>query len=191
MKNYSVIDHRDYMVEPLGDKPAGRILREGVEAIEKAGIRYWLTAGTLLGIYRDGGPMREDTDLDIDVVEADPGLVEEIMDRAGFDLIRSLDCQGTPQQRAFIKDGVIFDIYFYQLQNGFYINFNEHGWIRKPAEMFSYLGVIEFEGKQYTCPNPTVYLEWHYGDWENPKRDSDDWSGMKRSHENSPDIRNI
>ncbi len=191
MKNYSLIEHLDYAMEPLGDKPAGRILREGVETIEEAKIRYWLTAGTLLGIYRDGGIIKEDTDLDIDVIEANPEMVEEIMKDAGFELIRSLDYQEFAQQRAFIKDDVIFDIYFYQLHNEFYVNFNEHGWIRKPAEMFSYLGIIEFEKKQYTCPDPAVYLKWHYGDWDIPQRDSGDWSGMKRSHENSIDLRNI
>ncbi len=191
MKNYSLIEHRDYTLEPLGDKPSGRILREGVGAIEKAGIRYWLTAGTLLGLYRDGELIKEDTDIDIDVIETDSGTVEKVMEEAGFELIRSLDYQGFAQQRAFIKDDVIFDIYFNYLQNGFYINFNEHGWIYKPAEMFSYLGIIEFENKQYTCPDPATYLKWHYGDWDIPQRDSGDWSGMKRSHENGIDLRNI
>lgn len=191
MKNYSLIEHRDYKMESLGDKPASRVLREGVEAIEKTGIRYWLSSGTLLGIYRDGGLMREDTDVDIGIIGADPGIVEEIMEKAGFELIRSLNYQGFAQQRAFIKDDVIFDIYFNYLQNGFYVNFNEHGWIRKPAEILSWLCMIDFEGKKYECPDSERYLTWRYDDWEIPKRNPGDWSGMRRNHENDIDLRNI
>ncbi len=168
MKNYDLIVHKSFKAAPLDGKPVEKFLRSAANALEKANVRYWLSSGTLLGIHRDGAPMPDDTDIDISVMGVSAGVIEKIMRRARFTLVQSVDTKGLPQQRAFVKDGIILDIYFYYYRGDYLVNFNYFGWIRKPAEMFSRLRRIEYEGRQYKCPEPEEYLAWRYGDWKVP-----------------------
>ena len=46
-------------------------LKEICEFLEKYDIKYWISAGTLLGIYRDNDFLKDDTDIDIEITSDD------------------------------------------------------------------------------------------------------------------------
>ena len=51
-----------YRVEPIKGKDYNNVLIKGVELIESLNMVCWLSAGTMLGIYREGKPIDEDTE---------------------------------------------------------------------------------------------------------------------------------
>ena len=77
-------------------------------------------------------------------------------------------------QRAFQKDNVIFDIFFYHKDlDGTYFNCINWGEIRKPAKILENFEDIEYDGKVYKIPKSPEYLEWRYGkDWKIPNPSS-------------------
>ena len=56
---------------------ANLILSEGCNIIKSQNLKFRLTDGTILGIYRDGGFIKHDNDMDIDVL-VDKSLDESI-----------------------------------------------------------------------------------------------------------------
>jgi len=135
---------------------AGRILREGTDALDKAEIPYWLSAGTALGLYRDGGIIPDDSDIDIGVLsDVSVEKIEEAMLGAGFLTQRYRNHKGAPQQRAFAKDGIAFDIsIFYPSWDCYVFYTRSGGAIRKPKYLLDDFYRIVFGGKEYFIPNP-------------------------------------
>ncbi len=148
---------------------AGRILEEGTDALEKAQIPYWLSAGTVLGLYRDGNLIVEDSDIDVGVTSEIPiERIEEALLDAGFEANRFRNSHGVPCQRAFVKDGLAFDVTIYYPNGEYYIHHTPGGIIKKPKHLLEDLQTISFNGKEYPIPNPKKYLKWRYGDWQTP-----------------------
>ena len=60
----------DYSREfsPVDKIDAEKELKEACDALKKQGIKHWLSSGTLLGIYRDGKFLKDDTDIDIGIM---------------------------------------------------------------------------------------------------------------------------
>lgn len=176
----NIFHTRDFPFDKLGDKPAGELLVHAGTLLEDAGIDYWLSSGTMLGIYRDGGPIKEDTDLDVGVSMETPA--KAIRDALkGYELVQIAVHCGKIQQVVFMYEDVIFDVCFYDQVNGVYENWNQYGLMRKPCELIDQRGTVIFQEHEFSCPKAPDYLEWRYGeDWETPKGNEFDWAGVQR-----------
>ena len=166
----------------LGECNAHKVLYCGVSALRKV-TPCWLSAGTLLGIYRDGELMPDDHDIDVGAIcfpdyrEAD---IIKSMTTEGFSLWRRMTYNGRPMQLVFLHDDerCLFDIYFFERQGYEIVNYNYLGVLRKPIDLFEPLGVYEKFGRTaYPVPNDIErYLEIRYGkDWRQKKGGSPDW----------------
>lgn len=81
------------------------------KAISQLKCDWWVSAGTAIGLYRDGDFIPNDTDIDIGV-RSKFGQKHIILNN--FKLIRTMDWKERPIQTAYIDDnGCIFDIYYY------------------------------------------------------------------------------
>ena len=65
-----------------------KVLNWGCDALEKMGVPYVLTGGTMLGLHREGRPLKHDYDIDVDVLAEDVGDTKEfrkrLMDATGI-----------------------------------------------------------------------------------------------------------
>lgn len=136
---------------------------------------WWVSAGTLLGIYRDKEFILNDTDLDVCLIgNVDRNLGEN------FDLVRIVDSDdGKKQyQSAYehLPTDVIFDINHYHEDGDGYITWRENEddgdeeYIKTPKELVHPLKEMTFEGVTFPVPNDIpAYLEMWYGDWGTPR----------------------
>jgi hypothetical protein len=151
-------------------KPLNGNAPEVLQMAHRLKIKYWVAAGTLLGLYRDGDFIKGDTDIDIEVegyegVEAD--LVGTFSD---MDLIRTVHWRGKPMQVAFMCKDVIFDVYVFWRDGDFMVNHNDCGTMQIPARFYEDLAILRTEYGDFPCPEPLEdYLVIRYGkSWEYP-----------------------
>lgn len=163
-----VTNYTTYAVGPLGTN-ASSVMLDGFKNLKD--FDYWISAGTALGFYRDKDFIVGDTDIDIEMLWH-KGIDNEIKSAMsnGFDLIRDIYHNGEPQQIAFIKDNVIFDIYIYQLEEDNIVNNSEGGLMKLPYKYFKDLKNIDTKYGSFPAPNPIEdYLKLRYGkDWNIP-----------------------
>jgi phosphorylcholine metabolism protein LicD len=158
-----------FSIDPLEGKDVQSVLDDGIKQIT---AKHWISSGTLLGLYRDKGFIPHDTDIDVNVLDS-----AEIELR-GFDLIRKMWHQDRIMQTAFIKDTVIFDIYYFYSDSKpqFAVNYNEYGVIEKPLGFLTDLDSLEFNGQSYPTPHDIpMFLNWRFSDWQTPKKNKDSW----------------
>lgn len=158
---------RGFCLKPLDDK-APDVLKAGIENIK--GFDYWVSAGTVLGFYRDKDFIKGDTDIDVEMLNDGISKQDIIKAMKGFELIREIEHEGKPQQLAFIKNEVIFDIYFYKVVGDNIVNENEHGTMKVPYKFVKDLKQIKTKYGSFPAPSPIEeYLEYRYGkDWKTP-----------------------
>ena len=176
VKTYHLIP---FSIQPLRGKDVDSVLAAGCNVLETVGSKYWLSAGTLLGMYRDGDHIPHDTDIDVGVLydSNNSFMIPTAMEMAGFNHIRTaLDDNGF-MQFAFMhpKENVIFDIFFFHDSGEGQVLFNnsEHGTMTKPASFIEDMDTL----RGYPVPTPVeAYLEMRYGhDWRIPKKSKDSW----------------
>lgn len=149
--------------------------------LDSLGIRFWLSAGTALGLYRDGDFIPHDTDLDIGTLEI-TGRFDEMdraFDEAGFSRLEATHPSLTDKfQRAYLFLGVLFDIYSYTREGDTIVAYTDSGKLVKPYGLFEDLNGVRFRGRAYPLPDPIEdYLEMRYGpDWRTPKTQKDAWT---------------
>jgi phosphorylcholine metabolism protein LicD len=164
----------DYYI-PLAQTPhAAMVLDRGCSILEDLGIHYWLSAGTTLGIVRDGGFIPHDSDLDVasfDITDRFDEMDERFF-ADGFSEVLFM-----PYQRAYRFLGVIFDVYSFTTEGDTIVANMPEGKQVKPKRFFTELGSIVFEGRTYPVPRPVEgYLEMRYGDtWRTPKTKKEPW----------------
>ncbi len=136
---------------------------------------WWLSAGTAIGLYRDGDFIPNDTDIDIGVKAV---FGQKHIQIPGFRLIRTMDWRGRPIQTAFVDDtnGCIFDIYYYYtdiIENKL-VSVSEYGYVyyKKSFIVKPLFEIKELETKYGKFPflDPIEdYLVDRYGEnWRTP-----------------------
>jgi phosphorylcholine metabolism protein LicD len=150
-------------MEALGHKPdLDKTLLDALAGIPD----YWISAGTALGLYRDGDFIPSDTDIDIEMWADDEYKLPE-----RFSLYVKQDRDGKPGQRAYIdtKNNVIFDIYFYEKKGDKAVS-TLYNRLNFPAEWFENKKKIKTKYGELYFPHPIEdYLKYRYGEtWKTP-----------------------
>lgn len=163
-----VIKHARFNITKLENLDPLPVLRDAAKQLQPLG--FWVGAGTLLGIIRDGCLIPHDTDLDFMLVPQDKSDAAHVL--RGHELVREVVHDGLPQQRAYVKDGVIVDLAWFWPNRE-----KTHGWmchdvgpIRISLDLTFPLQWIEFEGIQLRIPaQPEAWLEdWYGANWRTP-----------------------
>ncbi len=165
-------------MSPIGLKPHAKdVLAAGAKILDGLGMKWWLSAGTALGFHRGGGFIPHDTDIDVGVEGLHPDLVQAFINGGFAEYMFNQDFQ-----RAFSKGNVVFDIYIFNKQGNKMVSDTSIGRIIKPYKLFTQLGAIKFDGKEYPAPSPIEeYLEIRFGsDWRIPQKKKGLW------YENAP-----
>jgi len=118
-------------IEPLKGKDVQKVLEKACKIMEDLKTDYWLAAGTLLSLYRDGDFLPFDTDVDIEC--NNPRIHYKIVGafaKNNMFIARAVNYDGKPMQRAFMdmEQKIIIDVYFYH--DG--VNYNDHGILKLP-----------------------------------------------------------
>lgn len=176
------IDIKSYKIEPLRGKNAKVALDKVAELLNKVSAKWWISGGTLLGLYRDNDFIPEDEDIDVEI------LGNEKL----FEIMREFNKHGEPIR--FMKDSeftynyvfkfpdnIIVDLYFYR-KNGKHIKsisgltFKEIGY---PICFYTDRTVLEHNGTRYPCLEPERYLLHVYGEnWRTRSNEKPQWKPL-------------
>lgn len=127
-------------------------------------FKYWVSAGTALGLYRDDDLVEGDTDIDFALIGYD-GVDNDIR-ALGFDEIRNVYHEEKPQQLAFIYNDTIIDFYIHWEEGDDYVNYGERGKQRMPKYMYDTRQIMTKYGLLPFPKYPEEYFERRYGDWK-------------------------
>jgi len=172
-----VVTHTQFSIGSLEGKNGLGVMQHGLKQLSKKGVHHWISSGTLIGLYRDKKLISHDTDIDVNVLmDKDNHTEIELED---FEPMRSMYYDGLVMQSAFMKDDVIFDIYYFYtgFKQGVAVNVNEYGIIEKPLRFVEKLGEYTLHHQTYPVPqNVEEFLEWRFGsDWRIPKTSKESW----------------
>jgi len=142
-------------------------LVETDKILRAAGVPYWISFGTLLGFYREGGVIQGDNDLDFCCKTEDLLGKEKMVARGLRKLNFKTKVHSAKKKLRVI--GVCGDIEVavaaFQKKGAYRVR---NTW-RMPAHFFEYPGKIVCYGREYPCHSPIEeYLEWVYSDWKTP-----------------------
>lgn len=180
----NVLTFGAYRGMPLGGRDAYKVFDTVISELERRGLKYWIAAGTLLGLYRDKDFIPGDTDIDIEVLEGPENfdLIASVCRELGGREIRVVGDGTHVYQLAFIfNNEIIFDTYFYRKVGDKLVSWAEsvNGEIAYPAYFLDTMTKVEFKGKKYPCFNPEPYLEYLYGkEWMTPREEKPVWKPL-------------
>lgn len=155
-----VKNHKPFSVQPMNLDNAKAVLEKAIKHLK---VKFWMSAGTALGLYRDGDFIEGDTDIDIALLGY-KGIENDLFN---WDIIRTVYHEGKPQQIAYMEDGVIFDVYIHWAEGDDYVNYNERGKQKMPKWMYDEQVMIDTKYGQLPFPkDPKKYFKIRYGDWQ-------------------------
>lgn len=155
-----------------------RILKESMEKLDD--LNPWVSAGTLLGLYRDGTFIKHDTDLDVGIrFHWDNYYDVDFFGELFPNPIRTMHYRDRPMQFAANVEDLIFDVYFFYdgvTEEGLF-NANDHGAMVKPAYLVDTLKIWDGVGtKLWTPLHIEDYLFYRYGsNWNTPVTKKQSW----------------
>jgi len=140
---------------------------------------YWLSCGTLLGLYRDGDFISHDTDTDVcvNINSLNSKLLNTIIGK-GFKIGNVFGRLDDGFEITLHKDGVKTDLFFFYKKEGYWyhsvyshftrINTLKHDYVFEPFG----LKETEFLGHKFITPdNIESVIEQQYGeDWRKPNQ---------------------
>jgi len=146
-----------------------------------ADYSFFMDAGSLIGIHRNGDFIDHDTDIDFAIVMDPNGQMD--FPTPDWPLVAVWNYRNLPMQRAYEYKGVIIDFYFYylNLEEELIVNHNDHGVLKLKVEDVLPTSIVEFMGYPIRMPNnPEKVILSEYGkDWETPRTSKGDW-GQER-----------
>ena len=140
------------------------VFLQAAQALDQAGILWWLSDGAALGCHREGRFLPTDPDLDIGFWQHDQPAVTEAFN--GW-------TRSTGADFKYLRHNVKIDLHGHQRQG-------DHVWFPLangtlcytfPAHLFNTFHQATFYGQPVLLPSPpTDYLTAHYGrDWHTPQ----------------------
>ena len=182
-----------FLLDERNAPAAVRMLTEVAGVFARQGIRYALTAGTLLGVVREGRLLPWDSDMDLSIFAQDAprfGAAIRELEASGYIVrlrmhsrtdhplvkgtVRILKIwnrrwgmfRGRMLLDCFVK--IRYEDAYYWAVGG------EKEYAKKavPARFYDRLESIEFSGKRFLVPSdPRGYLALRYGpDWQTPRK---------------------
>jgi hypothetical protein len=159
----------EYDILPMKGKDFYRTLKEGLQVLKDAKYPHWISAGTLLGLHRDGDYIPSDTDIDIGV----RGNINRMIMPKDFTLVRTVDYGYRQMQQVYMHEPTqilfdIFNLHPFDDENYITIRDNGDGMFTKKALVDT---LSEIKWKDLTIPVPNdldTYLTAWYGDWRKP-----------------------
>jgi len=154
--------------------------------LDKGGIKYYLSSGTLLGAVRDNDFIKWDWDVQM-------YLIKENAYPKRYEISKSLISSGFEQRKFndtedslkwdLRKNGIKFELTAWYLEGKWRYRKNKD--MRVPSYLFEGEYKINFKGVDYKTLNPPEeYLKFCYDDWKTPKRTSN-----KEMYSNSNHLR--
>jgi len=140
------------------------------------GLRFWLSHGTLLSVYRDNQFILHDDDADISMDFSQRELankaVIELQEKYNFYVPdanpnKPIDNENAPYYDLhLISEGSKVECWFFEKKGDFWI-YDEprcKNDLKHPAKFYDKLGKITFRGVEFNCPNDIEgYLTMMYG----------------------------
>jgi len=167
------IKNKDYTKKQLEDRYIGLV--EVVNILKKYDIPYRIAAGTLLGFYRDKAFIPWDNDVDfffnVDDIYSKTEELLQTFNNQGFE-IKNVNMDLQCYSLVINKYGSKYEFSGFHKKGKYMIQLPKWnvGW-RYPESLFNEIGVIEFNGKEYTTfKNIENFLLLQYGDWNKEKR---------------------
>lgn len=163
-------------------------LKDFKEIADKAGMRFMLMEGNLLGAYRDGDFCKGDeNDIDLGIMDDQFFKFDEVIEELeakGFYCKKLVVADGLWHGGCWERNGNHIDI-MRMLFDGKVYNIGEMGKLRYnySPDIFETYGEIEFLGLKLETPGKIEkFLEERYGDWRTPVgSDEYDYANKKYS----------
>lgn len=130
---------------------ANAILETAAQICLGRDIPYFVTGGTLLGLYRDGTYISTDPDLDMAVVYSEDNYRDFVDRLLGMNFMPDVGTQW--EGKHFWKYGILLDV----------------TWVA-PSGWYASHGILEYNNYDYHTPYPIEdYLKWKYSPtWKTP-----------------------
>ena len=155
---------------------ANTVFLESCDILDELGCNYFITDGTILGIYRDNQFIKHDNDIDVAIFGGfDIDLIIARFQEKKYQVGRLVRYKGKVQQLIFYSNtNVIFDICFwYDHGDGFVYHFVPEVKSGRRQNILYYLqkDMVSFLGKNFPTHHQIEnWLKEHYGDdWKIPK----------------------
>ena len=162
-----------------------RNLVEAREILDKLGIRYWLTDGTLLGFFRNSDFIDHDEDLDMgaDIASYNERMILDFTD-SGWKLANIYGKRDCGLEISFKKRKIKLDIFFFYKENGkmwhgAWRKYKKDGTTKRNLIKYSYdsfgIKTAVFKGETFNIPeNPEKFVVTKYGkNWRTPVKQWD------------------
>ena len=154
---------------------ADQVLEEWDDICNSIGIEHFLVFGTCLGMVRDKGFIRGDTDIDVGIRKQDFWKLHDHLLKNGFSSTGILQTPSWIQKHfnpdaiekiawgthvQFFKYGIILDVWLGLIYDSHHKNF------------LASFDKVTYEGREYNVPHPVEdYLKTKYGEnWRIPLR---------------------
>ena len=144
------------------------------DCLDKQGIKFWLTSGTLLGAWREKSFIGHDMDIDVCVFAEHRDEAKKILQENGFELLHEYGVVGSGvKEHAYELNGVKIDVFYVEKEED---KFSVYVFFKEKAEQtdFNVIKILypetgfvpySFMYGEFLIPEKTIeYLVANYGE---------------------------